>query len=552
LVHKISRLKKIIVKNVNHYKSVLLLTIPLILSTFTHLWSPIGFPDVFYDEGVYMRRAMHVLDGFGPQELFEGVNPYYDHPYFGQLFLAGIFEVIGFPNVLLNFSLSSDSNVLHSIQMLYLVPRELMGVFAVVDTFLLYKISERRYNRNIAFIASILFAVMPITWLTRMVLLDSILLPFLLSSILFAVYCFCYTKNSSSNGDDTNYNISNKKKNIPSILLSGIFLGLAIFTKIPAFTMILLVGYLVYTNANNHKKELKFYILQFSNNRNLKTLGIWFIPVTLIPLIWTAYSISLGQFNYWLGGVIHQGTERHIYDKTLLDATNIFFQTDPVLFVLGMVGFIYAAIKRDFFLLLWIIPYTFFLQFIGYVQYFYWIPVLPAFSIAAAKLILDLSNKINKKKVQKILPFIIISAIGLFGLVSTTMLITTDITTQFQSAAFVAKYLGDSSNGNKDTTIISSPIYSWIFNYIYKKTAYGFSDFKDALFLPIKTKKILLISDPHFISDMRSSKQLQTIYNNTASIAKFKGGVISFNNYKYPYTSMNVNSEGSEVEIRIN
>jgi hypothetical protein len=82
----------------------------------------VGFPDVFYDEGVYMRRAMHVLSGFGPQELFEGVNPYYDHPYFGQLFLAGVFKVIGYPNFLLNPS-SSDSNILHSIQTLYLVPR---------------------------------------------------------------------------------------------------------------------------------------------------------------------------------------------------------------------------------------------------------------------------------------------------------------------------------------------------------------------------------------------------------------------------------------------
>ena len=509
---------------------------------------------MFYDEGVYMRRAMHVLGGFGPQELFEGENPYYDHPYFGQLFLACVFKVIGYPNLLLNLSSSSssDSNVLHSIQMLYLVPRVLMGIFAVLDTFLLYKISERRYNGNIAFIASILFAVMPITWLTRRILLDSILLPFVLSSILFVVYYNCYTK-SSSNNDDTSNNNNNsyKKKNIPSILISGIFLGLAIFTKIPAFTMIPLVGFLVYRNNTNDKKEFPDYVLKLSYNRNLRTLGLWFIPVVLIPLLWPAYSVSLGQFNYWLGGVKYQGTERHIHDKTLSDAINLFFQTDPVLLVLGMVGLIYAAIKRDFFLLLWIIPYIIFLHFIGYVQYFYWIPVLPAFSIAAARLIVDLPNKISKKRIQKILPFIIISAIGIFGLVSTTMLITTNVSSQFQAAAFVARYLGDSSTGSKDATIISSPIYSWIFGYIYNKTAYGFSDFRDLLFLPIKTGKILLISDQHFISDMRSSKQLQTIYSNTTAIATFRGGVINFNNYKYPYASMNLNYEGSEVEIRV-
>src|SRR5437899_4966540 len=153
-----------------------------------------------------MRRAMVVLNGHGPQD------PYYpyDHPYFGQIFLAGVFAMIGYPSSLDNSSSSisssspspsfdsnnnnNNNNMLHSIEMLYLVPKVLMGLLAVVDTFLIYKISEYRYNRNVALIASVLFAVMPITWLLRRVYLDSILMPFLLSSILFAVY----TKNNSS------------------------------------------------------------------------------------------------------------------------------------------------------------------------------------------------------------------------------------------------------------------------------------------------------------------------------------------------------------------
>ena len=63
-----------------------------------------------------------------------------------------------------------------------------MGILAIVDTFLVYKIAEFRYNRNVALIAAVLFAVMPLTWLIRRILLDSILLPFLLSSILFSIY----------------------------------------------------------------------------------------------------------------------------------------------------------------------------------------------------------------------------------------------------------------------------------------------------------------------------------------------------------------------------
>jgi hypothetical protein len=45
--------------------TILFLVIPLALAAFTHLCNPVGFPDIFYDEGVYMYRAMHVMAGEG-------------------------------------------------------------------------------------------------------------------------------------------------------------------------------------------------------------------------------------------------------------------------------------------------------------------------------------------------------------------------------------------------------------------------------------------------------------------------------------------------------
>ncbi len=48
--------------------SIIYLIIPLTLSAFTHLWNPIGFPVFEQDEGHYMRRAMQVMEGFGPHE----------------------------------------------------------------------------------------------------------------------------------------------------------------------------------------------------------------------------------------------------------------------------------------------------------------------------------------------------------------------------------------------------------------------------------------------------------------------------------------------------
>jgi dolichyl-phosphate-mannose--protein O-mannosyl transferase len=227
-----------------------------------------------------MHRTMHILEGLGHHHEQSSVYPHpYDHPYFGQYFLAGMLAIVGYPEWLnLSSPTTTDGDTIHSIEMLYLIPRVLMGVLAVIDTFLVYKIAERRYNnRTIALIASILFAVMPITWLLRKILLESLLLPLLLSSILFALY----TKDQKRN-----YNIKTNK-NILIVLLSGIFLGLAILTKIPIFTIIPLVGYLVYT----------------SSNKNWKILGLWLIPVISIPLIWPVDVILIGDFNVWLKDV---------------------------------------------------------------------------------------------------------------------------------------------------------------------------------------------------------------------------------------------------------
>jgi len=508
--------------------------------------------------------------------------------------------------------------MLQSIEMLYLVPKVLMGLLAVVDTFLIYKISEYRYNRNVALIASILFAVMPITWLLRRVYLDSILMPFLLSSILFAVYTknnsspppssYSYSSSKSSEDKDKDKDKRNKKnntttitnKNIPLVLLSGIFLGLAIFTKVPVVALIPLVGFLIYTNNNNSSSSRK---------RRLKTLGLWFIPVILIPLIWPAYSVSIGQFNLWWQGVVHQ-TDRTVnlidtdINGSLLKSVGVFYQIDPVLLILGIAGLIFAgAIKRDFLILLWVIPFTIFFVAIGFAQYFYVIPILPAFCIGAARMISDLSGKkiiINisrnkgqgggegeKKRIQQILPLAIITGIAIFGLISTSMLITTNVNSSFfQVYAFVVQHLpqnggsgGSSDNNNNKVTILGSHWWAWntfwIPKYVFHKDLVIIDPRFDPNFkTPIRTEKILFIGDGLFRHKVLSpnvfvhiiipgsnvtelTEATDLLYNNSTKIASFIDNVISYDSKKYPYTSMasmilNEHRPLGRIDIRTN
>ena len=453
----------------------LFLLIPLTLSAFTHLWYPAASPSLAYDEGEYMRRALNILNGQGPQ-----ATTLYDHPYFGPLVLAGILRIIDFPSSL---NLSADGNP-SSIESAWLVPRTLMGLFAIIDTFLVFKLAERIYNNNIAFIASILFAVMPITMFTRWILLDSILLPFFLTSILLATYG-TKKKGTTDNESRSGKNIinSNQGTNLVAVTLSGIFLGLAIFTKIPVFIMIPLIAYLIFTN---------------NGPKRFKALVIWFIPVILIPLTWPAYAVSVGQLGYWLDGIYYQ-TNREIQHLfvALIDVVVI----DPLILALSTAGLIFAGIKKDVFLILWIIPFLIFLLIIGYVNSWYLIPLLPACCIAIARLIVGLTKKIRSTRAQQTLPFVVVSAIGIFGLINTTLSITMDSNSgAFEATALVAQYLkNNNDNDNNKITVISNPnsfwIYRDIFNLDYNEKDY--SEYPNET--SVKTSNVVLIADPAFM-----------------------------------------------------
>ncbi|HXW12138.1 MAG TPA: glycosyltransferase family 39 protein [Nitrososphaeraceae archaeon] len=433
-----------------------MLSIPLVLSAYTHLWNPVGFPYPDFDEGIYMRRAMHVLSGQGPQEVI-GSFALYDHPYFGQLFLAGTLGMIGYPN-----SLTPVIGNVQSIESLYMAPRILMGILAIVDTFLIYAVSQRRYNKTVALIASVLFAVFPFTWLIRSIWLESIQLPFILASIFCAV----------------NVKYSNNEKKSILILLSGVLLGIAIFTKVPAVTMIPVVAYLVLTNSN----------------RNLKSLILCFIPMLLIPMLWPVYSIYEGQFSSWMHGIYGQS---HREGVSLLSSITDFFKLDPVIVILGISGLVFAVLKKDFLILLWIVPLLIFLSSAAGTSYFHLLPILPALCIGAARLI-DLSKKIAPKKIQWLTPLLIIS-IAAFGLIFTTVLIGTNVNNSyFKAEAFLTQYLSDAyklNGSNGKITVVSDPFYLWIPQYVFN-LKHDYVPFY--MIVSIKTEKVAFVIDRSF------------------------------------------------------
>ena len=361
------------------------------MTGFTHLWNPIGFPHPNVDESIYLGRAINFLNTLNPRDTSIG----YDHPYFGQILLAGFFSITGYQNL---FNSAESLNY----EMIFLVPRIFMGILAVVDTFLIFKIGELRYGRKVGFIASVLFAVMPLTWLTRW--MPSRFYP---TTSNLTVHIIC---NSLFQSRIENANIDNK--DIILVLLSGAFLGLSIFTKIPAVMIVPLAGYLIFTQSK----------------RNFKILGLWFIPVILIPILWPVYSITVGEFDYWLGGINKQG---HRESNPLYLSITEFVMIDPILLFAGTFGIILAAVKKDLFILLAVIPFLLFLYFINYVVIFHLMYIVVILCISASRLFVDIMCFVSRNKSLLLLSIGGISLILVYGFTNTFGLVTSNETSQY-------------------------------------------------------------------------------------------------------------------------
>ncbi|HEX9317305.1 MAG TPA: glycosyltransferase family 39 protein [Nitrososphaeraceae archaeon] len=508
----------------------LLVLIPLVLSAYTHLWNAAGFPSIHIDEAHYMRRVELVINGLGPQEsALTGYPRTYDHPYFGQLFLGGILKLIGYPDLYYN------KISIESIEVLHLIPRFVMGALAVLDTFLLYKIVDVRYNRRVALIAAVLFAVMPMTWIFRRVYLDTLLMPLLFSSILFALY----SGNRNKVGD-VRPNLVDKRI---LILLSGIFLGLAIYTKIPTFTLIPIVACIVYFNTKSARRVL-----------------MWIVPVLLIPLLWPLQAWVLGQTDLWSQWVLWQ-TDRN---KPLERSLNSFFQIDPVITIAGIAGLVYTSLRKDFFPLIWVAPFLVFSYLIGYIQYFHLIVIFPAFCISSAVLLESIRLKLIERG-RKIFSNIIIVAIPILGVIVTTMLITLNVNSNnFAIYASIADHLPNSGKA----TMIGSHWWDWnsywITQFVLKKDHELIDPFFDPNFRnPVKTQKVLLEDDPIFNASLshkiRGSNimEIRKLYSNSKPVAEFVDNMTHNMPTYYPYNILhtmveNENHPQGKITIRTN
>ena len=475
-----------------------LLAAILLLSAYVHLWNPVGFPDISFDEGVYMRRAMHLIETGSPQE-----SHLYDHPYFGQIVLAGFLKAAGFPE-----------SAAGSAGAPYLAPRILMGLLAVLDTYLVYRIADGRLGRRAAVVAAVLFASMPITWMLRRVLLDSLALPLVLSSMLLAMH-------SGRAG----------RAGPALAACSAALMGLAVFTKATAVCMAPVAAYLLVSA------------------RGWRRLPAWLAPVVAIPAAWPAAAALDGRAAAWLGGVLWQAGRHSAGQFPALTAAN--FAVDPVLMGVGLGSVAYAAARRSLLVVLWFAPFAL-LASLTYFQYFHYILALPAMCAAAAFMIDDAVRRAARTaRAQRAAVAAAAACLAAFGAASSGMLVSGDHSSaQLEALAYLAGGTpgGGGGGGGPDAAVLASPVYSWVLSDVHGIPNVA-PDYSHVLFYPVEAGRYVLVADPHLLADLGRGERLSDAYARSEPVWEARWHQAGARSGPSPY-GLNVAFDGEFVQVR--
>ena len=465
--------------------SIFLLVLIITLSTYTHMWNPAGFLLFHSDESIYVERGVGILNN----DILYGIH---DHPFFGQTVLAGFMHVTSYRG-LIDDPATDPSHL----EALFAYPRTFMGLLAVLDTLLVYLIADRMFGRKVAAVSAVIFAVAPMSLLLRLVMLDSILLPFVLASVLLALY---------SRGSGRRHLL---------LLASGACLGLAIFTKVPAIAMIPPCA-----------------ILAYWASRRIRDVGVWLAPVLVIPAVWPAYAARAGQFDAWIRDVAHQAGKNN---EGFLEAARLLFWYDPILVLVGVAGFAFVVIctilclvrgrgvvrdrewqgcdrmggmphksppdhhpvlgeavhtglcmelcttepKNLWFLIAWFSSILLFFGMIGYVTFYHLVILVPVLCIASAILILRgagwLLRGTGTGHAGDRTVLIAVTVIGLAGLLTTGVMVSLDVrSSEFEAASFLLQNYSD----EPDTVKVVSPLFHLSLSNVYgmQNTAGFFHD----------------------------------------------------------------------------
>ena len=303
--------------------------------------------------------------------------------------------------------------------------------------------------------------------------------------------------------------------------------------------------------------------------------------------------ILTGHFDSWYSDLLWQAGR----EGGISDTFNSILSMDPVLVLIGLAGAVYATLlRKDLFIFLWIIPFViFFSFFISRMAITFWVMLLPAFCIGASILITDLTKHVENRAKENELQFkskisyyledkskpfrerilalvlnrralvfpIVLATITAIGLVSSIILITTDLnSTYFELYGFIISHFSESENSPNDSNVFlvaSAKLrsFSWIPKYVMSGGVDNFDYRASPLRESFQNKSVILLSDKGDIDRFINTNpedyvEHKNLYNSTHQIGEFKDNTIVYDRDNYPYTNMIENRGMGEIDVRVN
>ncbi len=404
---------------VHDKRTAILFFLALSITGFLHSYNMFHYPYFEADEGTYLSQAFAVREQ-GELSLYVY---WYDHPPFGWIFISSFIDLVGDWNV---FGSALNTG------------RVMMLTLHLIQVSLLFFI-VRRVSRSpwLAFLAVLLYSASPLAvYFQRRVLLDNMMLTWVMLSVALLFL---------------------KETKLRHILMSGVFYGLAVVTKVTSVMFGPALLYLLLT-------------AKWEIHKGFRSLG-WLLVSGSIVSTWIIYAFIKtelfpapnGERVSLIGALSYQasrGTGAHFWEATssfrdnlstwlILDSTYMYILSFALLsaFVLVFVSKTYR------FFALCTLLYTFFLIRGGVVIGFYILPLLPFAVISIIGLLDYLKQKIALH-IPKYSP--VISAL-VFGLVvgaftyhyipKVTKYLTVDETTnQIESIRWVKRNIPEDVN----------------------------------------------------------------------------------------------------------
>ena len=398
---------------VTKYQKLFLIVFLAII--FNSCFGLVSFPEYFWDEGVYVDRAINFAKTF---QMYQDPN-YIDHPPLGWIIPSLLFTVIGFPYFIIHLQ-THDMNL--QVLLLFLIPRLVAVSYIISIAILVYKLSDRLYNnKKFALISLATFGLIPAFWPFRNLLLDPLMILFVLVSLFLII--------------PRNDNHSSKSK----LIFSGFLFGCALLVKFSA--ILFLPAMIIYVLRNKVQHRI-----------------IWSIPLIVTLLSWIVAMSSQHDLSQILSTQIWQVSRVSPLPYGI--ALQILASILPIGLVFGITGIVQLVKKKQFFALLLSVPYLGFLFRGGFVGFVHTIPILPILSIFSGKPLYEFTNRVFRtKSIQKsdrtfdlLLIVLVLSSIGI------TIWLTSFDAGLAQREAMV--YLVNTLP--KNSTLVTNPGYGWV------------------------------------------------------------------------------------------